>query len=97
MRLKKTDKEQHEFILNFLQSTPVNEQCDISRSIKATISQFINNFGVELMRFAKIKDGSADLSCSNVEILQAQINVLRECIIDLEEVKNVLVNGITKQ
>lgn len=93
-----TEETQREFIKNnqeliqkFLeQSRPYEDE--ISASLQATIAQFLLNTRIE---FNKRISGQEWISSE--DIVQAQIAVLRRCIIDLEKYYSTLRDGETLQ
>lgn len=95
MSPEEIDLHNHAYILNFLNSTPVATQCDISGSVKATVCQFLMNFKLEINRIAKTYE--KEITVDPFDIIQAQITILRDCIVDLESYKDRLTKGVTKQ
>lgn len=93
-----TEETQREFIQNnqeliqkFLEeSKPLEDE--ISASIQATIAQFLLNTRIE---FNKCANGQQWISTE--DIIQAQITVLRRCIVDLEQYYSTLRDGETLQ
>ena len=93
-----TEETQKEFIQNnqeliqkFLEeSKPLEDE--ISASIHATIAQFLLNTRIE---FNKRINGQEWISTE--DIIQAQITVLRRCVVDLEQYYSTLRDGETLQ
>ena len=89
-----TEETQREFIKNnqeliqkFLEQSRPHED-EISASIQATVAQFLLNTRIE---FNKRINGQEWISSE--DIVQAQITVLRRCIIDLEQYYSTLRDG----
>jgi len=76
-----------ELIKKFLEESRPHED-EISASIQATIAQFLLNTRIE---FNERTSGQDWISTEN--IIQAQITVLRRCIIDLEQYYSTLRDG----
>lgn len=93
-----TEETQKEFIQNNLEliqkflneSKPFEDE--ISASFQATIAQFLLNTRIELNERA-----NGQQWVSTEDIIQAQITVLRSCIVDLERYYLTLSNGETLQ
>ncbi|KTD67729.1 hypothetical protein Lste_0887 [Legionella steelei] len=93
-----TEETQIEFIQNnqeliqkFLEeSKPLEDE--ISASIQATIAQFLLNTRIELNKRA-----NGQQWISTEDIIQAQVTVLRRCIVDLEQYYITLRDGGTLQ
>ncbi|MFJ1269134.1 hypothetical protein ACD661_11235 [Legionella lytica] len=84
-------KNNQELIQKFLQeSKPYDDE--ISASIQATIAQFLLNTRIELNKRTSGRDW-----ISTDEIVQAQIAVLRRCIIDLDQYYLTLQKGDSLQ
>jgi tRNA splicing ligase len=86
-----TEETQREFIKNnqeliqkFLEESKPHED-EISASIQGTIAQFLLNTRIE---FNKRINGQEWISTE--DIIQAQITVLRRCIVDLERYHSTL-------
>lgn len=93
-----TEETQKEFIQNnleviqgFLTESKPHED-EISASIQATIAQFLLNTRIELNNRA-----AGQQWVSTEDILQAQITVLRRCIVDLEQYHGTLRDSETLQ
>lgn len=93
-----TEETQSEFIQNnqelirkFLEEAKPHED-EISASLQATIAQFLLNTRIE---FNERTNGKEWISTEN--IIQAQITVLRRCVIDLEQYYSTLRSGETLQ
>ena len=93
-----TEETQREFIHNnqeliqkFLEDSKPHED-EISASIQATIAQFLLNTRIELNQRA---NGQSWISTEG--IVQAQLTVLRRCIVDLEQYYSTLRDGETLQ
>ena len=97
MTAEEIDLYNHSYILDFLNSTPVAQQCDISGSVKATVCQFLMNFKIEINRLAKPSQEGLYKQVSPIEIMDAQIKELRQCVVDLEQYKDRLTKGVIHQ
>lgn len=73
-----------ELIQKFMMESKPHED-EISASIQATIAQFLLNTRIE---FNKRAEGQEWISTE--DIIEAQISVLRRCIIDLEQYNSTL-------
>lgn len=91
MTPEEIDLHNHAVILDFLNSSPVAKQCDISNIVKATICQFLTNLKIEINRVAKNNRITPE------QIIQSQIDVLRGCIVDLNDYKERITTGVIKQ
>lgn len=88
---RKVDAQNREVITDFLnQSAQWGD--DVSGSAIATITQFL----MQLRSLIGKRYGHRGWLYSD-EIINAQIEVLRQCIIDLEAYKQRLIKGETKQ
>lgn len=83
----------HQYIAEFLERTADPED-EISGSLKATITQFIMNFRLQMKRRAKQRNEGW---ISPEDIIDSQIDELRRCVIDLCEYKERLIKGVSKQ
>ena len=88
MEFKKTD---HEIIMEFMKEFSKTDD-DISGSVQATIAQFLHNFRFELH---ELSDGKGWVTTE--QIVTAQITVLRRCIVQLQQYKERLTNGVVLQ
>ncbi|CAM2911113.1 hypothetical protein [Legionella worsleiensis] len=93
-----TEETQNEFIKNnqvliqkFLVESKPHED-EISASIQGTIAQFLLNTRIEFNKCTIEREW-----ISTEEIIQAQITVLRRCIVDLERYYSTLSQGKTLQ
>lgn len=93
-----TEETQREFIKNnreliqkFLEESKPHED-EISASIQATIAQFLLNTRIEFNKRAHDQEW-----ISTEDIIQAQITVLRRCVVDLEQYYSTLRDGGTLQ
>lgn len=78
----------HNFILNFLvRSQDLTDE--LSESMKATMSQFLDTVRKDVNRLGFVDDGYIPQS----DIYQVQINNLRKCIVDLEHCVNITLSG----
>lgn len=77
-------KENHEFLMHFLNETSANEE-DVTASVKATIVQFLANTRHGLSRCAKNNGGTW---VNREQIIEVQIEQLRRCIVDLQQCLN---------
>jgi hypothetical protein len=76
-------KSNHDYIQNFLTGT-LKDTGDITGSVKATIAQFLSSVRVQFNAIANEQEGKL----SREDILQTQIDQLRNCIIDLQSILN---------
>lgn len=72
------DKENRKFLREFIDAAEV-DQDEVSGSIIATMTQFLMNYKRNLTKKAD-REGTV----SATEIIDSQIEELRDCIIDLE-------------
>jgi hypothetical protein len=91
-----TDEQQfrirnHEIIQGFMKECAKRDD-DISGSVQATIAQFLLNVRHELHIRAK-----GQTWVSNLDIVEAQIQELRRCIVDLEQCKETITKGVRIQ
>ena len=77
-------KENHDFIMEFLEQTKENRE-DVTASVKATVCQFLQNtrYGLGL---AARKNGAEWVT--RTQIIEVQIQELRRCIVDLQNCLN---------
>ncbi len=85
------DKDNRAKIYKFLQQAETHGD-DLSGSVIATMTQFIMNLRLTISR--KGHDRGWVTPC---EIIEAQVEELRRCIIDLEAYKERLTKGVTAQ
>lgn len=90
---KEFDLHNHQCIADFLENTRTSDS-DITGSIKTTIAQFLMNFRLRINKRAR-ELGRNWLSAD--EIIDCQVSELRQCIIDLETYKEILIKGETVQ
>lgn len=91
MHLSQVEQRNHEIIEQFISLTK-DDGSYITNCVKATIAQFLLNIRDELKKVADPKGRV------NPEILlQKQIDVLRECIVDLQGCFNRRVEGVKIQ
>lgn len=83
----------HQYIAEFLERTADPED-EISGSLKATITQFIMNFRMQIKRKAKQRNEGW---LSPEDIIDSQIDELRRCVIDLCTYKERLIKGVSEQ
>ena len=74
----------HDFIMNFLLETEENKD-DVTRSIKATLRQFLQNTRCGLQLCAKQNGGEWVTRKQGIEV---QIEQLRRCVVDLQKCLN---------
>lgn len=79
-RKQKVEVSPHEYIKGFLEGTKEcsDPTCEI---IKPTICQFINRYGVRLIRLAE--QGNGEATVTTMELYRLQIEILQGCIVDL--------------
>ena len=77
-------KENHDFIMDFLNQTEENQE-DLTKSIKATICQFLQNTRYGLYLCAKQNGGEW---VTRKQVIDVQIEQLRRCIVDLQKCLN---------
>lgn len=88
------DRENRKIIREFI-SDAEKHMDDLSGSVIATMTQFIMNLRITIRNKAHQEGKSAWVT--PIEILDAQIQELRRCVIDLEAYKERLIKGVTQQ
>lgn len=83
MLLEEWDKENHDYLMKFLQETK-GDTGDITGSMKTIIVQFISSVKRTLSRLGAQQNGIV----SKEQIIGAQIDELRQCVIDLQHILN---------
>ncbi len=76
-------KSNHDYIQQFLNMT-VDDDSDSTKSVKATIAQFLSNVKHQFNLIANEQVGML----SREDIVQSQIDQLRICIVDLQRILN---------
>ena len=88
---KEFDARNREIIAQFLYDAQKHGD-DLSGSVIATMTQFIMNLRINIGNKGRTRQW-----VTPEEIINAQVEELRRCIIDLEAYKNRLTKGETKQ
>ena len=88
------DKENRRIIREFI-SDAEKHMDDLSGSVIATMTQFIMNLRITIRKKAHQEGQGAWVT--PIEILDAQIEEMRRCIVDLQNYKERLIKGVTKQ
>ncbi len=83
----------HTYLAEFLEKTE-NDDCKISDCIKSTMAQFLMGFKFEINKLALFLERDY---LDEIELIDCQITVLRECILDLTQCKSLLTDGAIKQ
>lgn len=91
MNEKEFRKKNHEIIMEFMKECSKKDD-DISGSVQATIAQFLLNLRIELH---ELSGGKGWVTAE--QIVTAQITEMRRCIVDLQECKERLTNGVVLQ
>ncbi len=84
-------KRNHDIIKGFMKECAKRDD-DVSGSVQATLAQFLLNVRHELQIRA-----SGTSMVSNLDIVEAQIQELRRCILDLEQCKEFITKGVRVQ
>ncbi len=79
-------------IMKFVHFCVVNEEDEVAHAIQATLSQFLGQLKIEL----NARENEEQM-LSNVNIIDAQIEALRRCVIDLSTAKSMIETGVTAQ
>ena len=90
-KVQQFNAEVHQIIQGYLTRTQ-DESDYIANALKATISQFLVNTHTRL-----IKRAGDDDMVSSKDVIEAQIEELRKCIVDLELYLNRIESGATIQ
>ena len=85
------DAENRGLILKFLRDAQEHED-DIGGSALATVAQFLANLRINICKKANGRDW-----VTPIEIIEAQVEELRRCIVDLEEYRIRLTEGVKTQ
>ncbi len=88
---QKYRKRNHDIIKGFMKECAKHDD-DLSGSVQATIAQFLLNVRHELHLRA-----CGTSMVSNLDIVEAQIQELRRCIVDLEQCKEFITKGVRIQ
>lgn len=91
MEEQKYRKRNHDIIKGFMKECAKRDD-EVSGSVQATIAQFLLNVRHELQIRA-----SGTSMVSNLDIVEAQIQELRRCILDLEQCKEFITKGVRVQ
>lgn len=84
-------KHNYETIMYFMRDFPAENEL-ITIHIQSTIAQFLRNFRTELQ-----KRGDGKGFVSSLDIIEAEVMELRQCIIHLEQLKEIQLQGAVIQ